>query len=72
MWRCVNMATNLNIDVNLLEEAYVLCGLKTKREAVNLALQEFIQRHKQKELLKFINKVDFDENYDYKKERSRK
>ncbi|EKD55564.1 MAG: hypothetical protein ACD_59C00122G0002 [uncultured bacterium] len=66
------MATNLNIDVNLLEEAYVLCGLKTKREAVNLALQEFIQRHKQKELLKFINKVDFDENYDYKKERSRK
>jgi len=66
------MATNLNIDVNLLEEAYVLCGLKTKREAVNLALQEFIQRHKQKELLKFINKIDFDENYDYKKERSRK
>ncbi|NMD00103.1 MAG: type II toxin-antitoxin system VapB family antitoxin [Bacteroidales bacterium] len=66
------MATNLNIDVNLLEEAYILCGLKTKREAVNLALQEFIQRHKQKELLKFINKVDFDENYDYKKERSRK
>ena len=45
------MATNLNIDVNLLEEAYILCGLKTKREAVNLALQEFIQRHKQKELL---------------------
>ncbi len=66
------MATNLNIDVNLLEEAYILCGLKTKRETVNLALQEFIQRHKQKELLKFINKVDFDENYDYKKERSRK
>jgi len=66
------MATNLNIDINLLEEAYIICGLKTKREAVNLALKEFIQHHKQKELLKFINKVDFDEDYDYKKERSRK
>lgn len=66
------MATNLNIDISLLEEAYVVSGLRTKKEAVNLALREFIQHHRQKDLLKFINKVDFDENYDYKKERTRK
>ena len=50
------MATSLNIDVNLLEEAYIICGLKIKRETVNLDLKEFIQHYKQKELLKFINK----------------
>jgi len=65
------MATNLNIDIKLLEEAYQIGNFKTKKEAVNVALKEYIQRHRQKELLKFLNKVDFDKNYDYKKARNR-
>ncbi len=65
------MATNLNIDIKLLDEAYQLGNFKTKKEAVNVALKEYIQRHRQKELLKFLNKVDFDKNYDYKKARNR-
>ncbi|MCK4797683.1 MAG: type II toxin-antitoxin system VapB family antitoxin [Spirochaetes bacterium] len=65
------MATNLAIDDNLLSEAYGISGLKTKRETVNIALKEFIEHHRQKELLKYFNKVDFDESFDYKEYRSR-
>ncbi len=65
------MATNLNIDIELLDAAYDISGLKTKKETVNLALKEFIQRHKQKEILKFLNKIDYDDSYDYKNERNR-
>ena len=66
------MATNLNIDIKLLEEAYKISGFKTKKETVNQALTEFIQRHKQKDILKYFNKVDWDKSYNYKKNRQRK
>ena len=38
------MATNLAIDPDLLEKALEVSGLKTKKETVNLALQEFISQ----------------------------
>ncbi len=65
------MATNLNTDIKLLVEAYQIGNYKTKKEAVNVALKEYTQRHRQKDMLKFLNKVDFDKNYDYKKARNR-
>jgi Arc/MetJ family transcription regulator len=45
------MATNLNIDQGLLEEAQRVSGMKTKRETVNAALAEYIQRRKQLQIL---------------------
>ena len=63
------MATNLNIDIDLLQEAYKIGKFKTKREAVNVALKEYIQRKKQKNIIKYFNKVDFDSSYDYKTSR---
>jgi Arc/MetJ family transcription regulator len=65
------MATNLAIDPELLEKALEVGGLKTKKETVNLALQEFINRHKQQEILELFGKMDPDPGYDYKKGRSR-
>ena len=41
------MATNLAIDAELLKKAQYVGGLKTKKDTVNLALREFINRHKQ-------------------------
>jgi hypothetical protein len=61
------MATNLNIDPKLLNEAYSISGLKTKRETVNTALIEFIKKHKQKEIIKFFNTIEYDPKIDYKK-----
>jgi len=65
------MATNLSIDPELLEKAVEVSGLKTKKETVNLALQEFINRRKQLDILDLFGKMDPDPNYDYKEGRTR-
>ena len=66
------MATNLSIDDRLLLLAQEIAGIKTKKDTVNLALKEFIQRRKQEEIIDLFGEVTYDENYNYKKLRSRK
>ncbi len=66
------MPTNLAIDDNLLKDAQKIGGLKTKKDTVTLALKEFIQRRKQKEIIALFGTVDYDKDYDYKKLRYRK
>ncbi len=66
------MATNLAIDERLLSEALKAGGLKTKKATVNEALREFIQRRKQKKILKLFGSVEFDQKYDHKKGRTRR
>jgi len=65
------MATNLQIDPDLLEQAVRVSGEKTKKAAVTRALKEFIARRRQRSLLELFGKVDWDPDYDYKRERSR-
>jgi hypothetical protein len=65
------MATNLVLSQELLLEALKVSGLKTKKDAVNLALKEFINRHKQMEIIKLFGKMDPDPDYDCKKGRNR-
>ena len=60
------MATNLDIDARLLAEAKEIGGKKTKKETVNEALLEYIQRRKQREILDLFGCVAYDEKYDYK------
>ena len=65
------MATNLALDDKLLEEALKIGNLKTKKDTVTTALQEFISRRKQLKFLELAGTIDFDIEYDYKKERAR-
>ena len=65
------MATNLSIDPDLLDRAVAVSGERTKKAAVTKALQEFIARRQQKRLLDLIGRLEWDEGYDYKAERSR-
>ena len=65
------MATNLAIDMSLLNEAVKVGKHKTKKEAVNQALKEYILRRKQKEIIHLFGKIDFVPGYDYKKGRTR-
>ena len=65
------MATNLQIDIGLLEMAYKLSCFKTKRETVNEALRKFIQLQHQKQILNLLGTVEFRDDYDYKKGRNR-
>ena len=66
------MATNLSIDPELLDRALEVSGERTKKAAVTLALQEFIARRGQKRLVELMGKLELDDSFDYKAERSRK
>lgn len=66
------MATNLAIDDKLINEAKTIGKHKTKKGVVTEALQEYIQRRKQTEIFNIFNKIDFDEDYNYKEQRSLK
>jgi len=66
------MPTNLAIDDDLLSRAQRIGGLKTKRETVNRALQEFIDRRRQRHILRNLGTVSFREDWDYKRGRARR
>jgi hypothetical protein len=65
------MATNLAINDDLLKSALELGGYRSKKDTVNAALEEFIQRRKSEDVIGLFGKVEFDDTYDYKKMRSR-
>ena len=68
----LHMATNLAIDAGLLEEARRVGGLKTKKATVTQALNEYIQRRKQQQVVGLFGKIDVDSKYDYKAQRRRR
>ena len=66
------MATNQAIDPALLEKALAVSGEKTKKAAVTKALTEFIARREQKRILQLFEKFEWNPDFDYKTERSRR
>ncbi|NJL53569.1 MAG: type II toxin-antitoxin system VapB family antitoxin [Hydrococcus sp. SU_1_0] len=60
------MRTNIEIDDELMEEAFRLSNVRTKKELVNLALMEFVKAKKKKDLLELSGKIQFHEGYDHK------
>ncbi|MBW4533354.1 MAG: type II toxin-antitoxin system VapB family antitoxin [Pleurocapsa minor HA4230-MV1] len=60
------MRTNIEIDDELMEEAFRLTNVRTKKELVHLALMEFVKAKKKKDLLELSGKIQFHEGYDYK------
>ena len=65
------MPTRIAIDDRLLEDAQRIGGQRTKKATVTKALEEYIQRRKQAEILKLFGTIDFDPKYDSKKQRRR-
>lgn len=65
------MPTNLAIDDQLLIEAQRVGGHRTKRDTVNEALREYIQKRQQAKIVKLFGTLEFDAGYDYKKQRRR-
>lgn len=66
------MATNLSIDPKLIERALSVSGERTKKAAVTRALQEYIARREQKRLAELFGKLEWDTEYDYKQDRTRR
>ena len=66
------MATNLALDQDLLDRAFLVSGEPTKKAAVTRALQEFIARREQRRVAELFGKLDWNAAFDYKSERARK
>jgi hypothetical protein len=66
-----HMATNLEIEQELLERAVQVSGERTKTAAVRRALEEYIARHEQRRLTELFGSLDWDRDYDHKAQRSR-
>jgi Arc/MetJ family transcription regulator len=67
----VVMPTNLALDDDLLDEALRVGGRRSKRETVNEALAEYIQRRKRRGFTRLFGTIDFRPDWDYKKARRR-
>ncbi len=51
------MRTTLAVKEELIEQVKALSGVKTKKEAVEIALEEFIKRRKSRKLIDLEGKV---------------
>lgn len=60
------MQVTLNLDESLLNEAFQLTNLTNQEELVNLALQEFVQSRRKKNLLELTGQIQFASDFDYK------
>ena len=64
------MATNLALNDKLIHEAVRVSGHRTKKAAVTHALEEFIQRRKQKAILDLFEKIDLPPEATMKRQRA--
>ncbi len=60
------MRTNVDIDDELLEEAFSLSSSRTKKELIHEALQELIKIRRRKDLTELAGNIRFYKGYNYK------
>lgn len=63
------MTTTVQINKDLLDEALFLTSHNNKQKVVEKALSEYIHRRKQVEIISLFNTIEFDSEYNYKKQR---
>ena len=65
------MATNIQIDEQLITEALELGGHRTKRAAIEEALKEYVLKRKQLQIIQLFGTIEYESDYDYKELRKR-
>jgi len=65
------MSTNLALDDRLILEVKKAGNHKTKKEAVTAALREYLAHRRRLDILGAFGTVEFDDGWDYKKDRTR-
>jgi len=63
------VATNIELNEELLTKAMSLGGMRTKKDAVNEALAEYVQRREQLKIIELFGTVEYGKSSDYKKQR---
>jgi Arc/MetJ family transcription regulator len=61
------MRTNVVIDDDLLEEAFSVSRVRTKKDLIHEALRAFIRLNKRKDLTELAGEISFYKGYDHKK-----
>lgn len=64
------MRTNIDIDDELLAEAFSCADVKTKKDLIHLALREFVARHRRADLRELPGTVGIRDDYDHRPLRS--
>lgn len=60
------MRTNVDLDDELVEQAFAVTGVRTKKELLNLALQELVRLRRKKDLTELAGRIRFREDFDHK------
>ena len=60
------LRTNIVLDDDLVQEAFLLTGVRTKRELVQLALHELVRRYRKRDLTELAGKVRLRDDFDHK------
>ena len=64
------MSTNLALNDQLIESAKSLGQHRSKKEAVTVALEEYVRRLRQRTVFEAFGKIDYDKNHSYKRQRN--
>lgn len=60
------MRTNIDIDEELLEEAFSVSRVRSKKDLIHDALREYIRLKKRKDLTELAGTIEFYEGYNHK------
>ena len=63
------MRTNVDIDDQLLEQAFSVSRARTKKDLIHEALRELIRLRKRKDLTELAGTIQFREDFDHKSAR---
>lgn len=63
--------TSIMVNDDLLSQVLQLSGFQDKKQAVHVALEEYIAKKQKKEIINLFNSIDYMDNYDYKEGRNR-
>lgn len=61
------MRTNIDIDDDLLEQAFSVSHMRTKKDLIHEALKELIRLKKRKDLTELSGFIEFYDGYNHKK-----
>jgi Arc/MetJ family transcription regulator len=60
------MRTNVALNDELVEEAFALTGVRTKKELIHLALQELVRTRRKKDLSELAGRIRLRDDFDHK------
>ena len=61
------MRTNIVLNDKLVKEAFRYARVSTKKELIDIALHEFVENHKRRDIRELRGQIKLRDDYDYKK-----